>query len=72
MSDARFARGSTTHPLGKCGEAVECSMPAQMKADLTAAGCCMNPPITASELLRMLASDYLYGRMSIVRNILSR
>lgn len=69
--DARFSRSSEPqHFLGKCDAELAVAMPETMKLDLEAAAHLEGT--TGSGLLRRLASDYLYGRLTQVKRMLER
>lgn len=69
---ARLSRSGETHFLGKCDEELAVSLPASMKADLAAVAALMSPPRTASEMARMVLSDWMYGRKAAVQRIVGQ
>lgn len=69
---ARYSRSGESHFLGKCDDSIEVAVPNAMKADLAAVAHLMDPPMTPSELVRLLLSDFLYGRKVQVQRIVGR
>jgi len=60
-----FARGSSTHPFGKCDTELKTQVPERLKDELTALAVFRGQ--TPSEYLRDLITVHLHGHLDVAR-----